>query len=82
MKKSRAPDLTDACISVVLDTLDSWTGKLTWARLLDTVESVSGLRYSRFTFAEYPEIANAFSLKKETLRGTLPRLRGEPRAVV
>lgn len=79
MKKNRAPDLTDGRIAVVLDTLDSWTGKLTWERLLDTVESVTGLRYSRFTFAEYPEIANAFSLKKDTLRGTLPRLRGEPR---
>lgn len=79
MKKIRAPDLTDACIAVVLDTLDTWTGKLTWELLLDTVESVTGLRYSRFTFAEYPEIANAFSLKKDTLRGTLPRSRGEPR---
>jgi hypothetical protein len=38
-----------------------------------------GFRYSRFTFAEYPEIANAFSFKKDALRGSLPHQRGTPR---
>lgn len=66
-------------MAAVLDTLDSWRGKLTWELLLDAVENAIGLRYSRFTFAEYPEIANAFSLKKDSLRGTLPRSRGVPR---
>lgn len=79
MKKSRAPDLTDERITIVLETLDMWKGKLTWEILLDAVETNTGHRYSRFTLAEYPEIANAFSLKKDTLRGTLPRERGEPR---
>ena len=79
MKKSRAPDLTDERIAIVLELLDSWKGKLTWELLLDSVETVTGHRYSRFTFAEYPEIANAFSFKKDALRGTLPRSRGEPR---
>ncbi|WP_197388313.1 hypothetical protein [Ralstonia pseudosolanacearum] len=79
MRKNRAPDLTDERIAVVLDTLDAWKGKLTWELLLDAVEVSMGYRYSRFTFAEYPEIANAFSLKKDALRGTLPRARGEPR---
>ncbi len=79
MRKNRAPDLTDERIAVVLDTLDAWKGKLTWELLLDAVEVSTGYRYSRFTFAEYPEIANAFSLKKDALRGTLPRVRGEPR---
>lgn len=79
MKKSRAPDLTEERIAVVLETLDSWKGKLTWELLLDAVNTSTGYRYSRFTFAEYPEIANAFSLKKDALRGILPRERGEPR---
>ena len=35
--------------------------------------------FSRFTFAEYPQIANAFSFKKDALRGTCKRERGEPR---
>lgn len=79
MKKQRAPDLTDERIAIVLETLDMWKGKLTWELLLDMVERNSGYRYSRFTFAEYPEIANAFSLKKDALRGALPRVRSEPR---
>lgn len=79
MKKERAPDLTDERIAVVVDTLDTWKGKLTWDLLIDAAEAAIGHRYSRFTFAEYPQIANAFSLKKDSLRGTLPRARGEPR---
>jgi hypothetical protein len=69
MKKTRAPDLTPEFIQVVLQTLDSWTGKLTWELLLAAVEKATGVAYSRFTFAEYPDIANAFSLRKEALRG-------------
>ncbi|WP_454741267.1 hypothetical protein [Cupriavidus necator] len=79
MKKDRAQNLTAERIALVLDTLDGWAGKLTWDLLLDAVKESTGSRYSRFTFAEYPEIANAFSLKKDALRGTLPRTRGEPR---
>jgi hypothetical protein len=79
MKKSRAPDLTAERITTIVETLDEWKGKLTWELLLDAVEASTGYRYSRFTFAEYPEIANAFSLRKDALRGTLPRERGQPR---
>jgi hypothetical protein len=79
MRKSRAPDLTQEVLQQVLDTLDGWKGKLTWDLLLDAVETLTRHRYSRFTFADYPEIANAFSLKKDSLRGTLPRTRGEPK---
>ena len=70
MKKTRAPDLTEERIKVIIDILDNWNSKLTWDMLLDSVEKATGFRYSRFTFAEYAEIANAFSLKKDTLRGT------------
>lgn len=79
MKKSRAPDLTDKLISMVLEILDGWKGKLTWELLLDSVALSTGHRYSRFTFAEYPQIANAFSFKKETLRGTISSSASEPR---
>lgn len=69
MKKARAPDMTPELIQVVLETLDGWKGKLTWDLLLAAVEKATGITYSRFTLAEYPEVANAFSLKKEALRG-------------
>lgn len=77
MKKTRAPDLTPKRIEVVLTTIDGWKGKLTWNLLIEAVEKATGIAYSRFTFSEYPEIANAFSLKKEALRGTW---KGEPAA--
>lgn len=79
MKKKRAPDLTDERIALVLETLDAWKGKLTWELLLDAMQALIGFRYSRFTFLEYSEIANAFSYKKDLLRGGLPRERGQPR---
>ena len=79
MKKSRAPDLTAERIVAVLETIDAWKGKLTWDLLLEAIERITGYRYSRFTFAEYPEIANAFAFKKDALRGALPRERGQPR---
>jgi hypothetical protein len=77
MKKTRAPALTPERIEVVLATIDGWKGKLTWDLLIEAVEEATGIAYSRFTFSEYPEIANAFSLKKEALRGTW---KGEPAA--
>lgn len=76
MRKQRAPDLTDATISVVVDLLDGWTGKLTWDLLIAEVLRLTGFEYSRFTFAEYPRIADAFAVKKRKLSGTLAR---EPR---
>lgn len=79
MKKTRAPDLTKERIDQVVEILDTWKGKLTWDLLLSALHAATGVRYSRFTFAEYPAIANAFSLKKEALRGTVTPERGEPR---
>lgn len=79
MKKTRAPDLTDERIQVVIDTLDGWKGKLTWDLLLKAVEEKTGIAYSRFTFAEYPRIANAFSLRKRALTGTWKTEPGQPR---
>jgi hypothetical protein len=79
MKKSRAPDLTTERIQMVIDTLDNWEGKLTWDLLIAAVAKTTCITYSRFTFAEYPQVANAFSMKKEALRGkwaekpTVPR---------
>ncbi|MGN4152649.1 hypothetical protein ACS0Y3_19935 [Burkholderia gladioli] len=79
MKKARASDLTDERIKLVLDTLDGWNGKLTWDLLIEAVRKATGITYSRFTFAEYPQIANAFSLRKDALRGTWKVESGAPR---
>lgn len=39
----------------------------------------TGITYSRFTSVEYPQIANAFSLKKDALRGKWDRKPAVPR---
>ncbi|SFQ34472.1 hypothetical protein [Variovorax sp. 770b2] len=79
MKKSRAPDLTDERMQLVLETLDGWKGKLTWDLLIKAVEEITGIAYSRFTFAEYPQLANAFSLRKKALSGTWKSEVSQPR---
>lgn len=79
MKKPRAPDLTNERIQVVIDSLDNWKGKLTWDLLLKRVEEKTGIAYSRFTFAEYPTIANAFTLRKKVLSGTWKAEPSQPR---
>ena len=79
MKKERAPDLTPEILQDVMDILDGWKGKLTWPLLLDAVKQKTGILYSRFTFAEYPAVANAFGLKKDTLRGTWTAAPSVPR---
>jgi hypothetical protein len=79
MRKQRAPDLTEATISVVVDVLDGWIGKLTWDLLIAEVLRRTGCEYSRFTFAEYPRIADAFAVKKKKLSGTLTRGPRTPR---
>ncbi|QIL82960.1 hypothetical protein G7047_25735 [Diaphorobacter sp. HDW4A] len=78
MKKNRAPDLTPQQIEAALDTLDTWRGKLTWELLLDKLEEQWGSRYSRFTLSSYEQVALAFSNRKNSLSGTLPKSRGVP----
>ena len=70
MKKARAPDLNDERIQAILEILDSWKSKLTWDLLIVSIKDSIGITYSRFTLSSYSEIANAFTLKKEALRGT------------
>lgn len=68
MRKPRAQDLNEERIEVILTTLDAWQGKLTWELLIDAVAKATGQRYSRFTLADYPAIANAFAERKRIVR--------------
>jgi hypothetical protein len=72
-KKARAPDMTKERIELVIEIVDGWKGKLTWDLLIEGVSQAIGITYSRFTLAEYPSIANAFSLRKQALKGAIPR---------
>lgn len=72
-KKTRAPDMTKERLQLVVDILDAWKGKLTWDLLIKELAQATEITYSRFTLAEYPSIANAFSLRKQALKGAIPR---------
>lgn len=78
-KKSRAPDLTDEIVQAVIDILDGWKGKLTWDLLLEAVREKTGIMYSRFTFADYSSVANAFTLRKKELSGSWQTKQTSPR---
>lgn len=79
MRKPRAPDLTEEIIALVVDLLDGWTTKLTWDALIARVAQETGHEYSRFTFADYPRIADAFTLRKRALSGQTVPNRGTPK---
>lgn len=79
MKKERADNLTAERIEKILELLDVWRGKLTWELLIVEIEKSVGIKYSRFTFQDHAEIANAFKIRKAALKGTLPRERAAPR---
>jgi hypothetical protein len=68
VRKPRAEDLNEERIEAILAILDAWQGKLTWDLLIDAVAKATGQRYSRFTLAEYPGIANAFAERKRVVR--------------
>ncbi len=68
MRKQRAADLNEERIEVILTTLDGWQGKLTWDLLIEAVAAKTGQHYSRFTLSDYPDIANAFSIRKRAVR--------------
>ena len=68
MRKPRAADLNEERVEAILATLDGWQGKLTWQLLIDAVAKATGQRYSRFTLADYPAIANAFAERKRKVR--------------
>jgi len=72
-KKERSPNLSPEMIRTVLDLIDSWKGKLTWPLLLPRIEEVLGHEYSRFTFNDHPEVANAFTNRKEGLKGNVSK---------
>lgn len=67
-RKKRSPDLTEESVLKIVELIDEWDGALTWDKLIGKIEDVLGYSYSRFTLYEYPSIANAFAIKKDSIR--------------
>lgn len=72
MAKSRAKNLDDKSIELIVGVLDGWSGKLTWGMLVDEVEKRTRARYTRQALDKHARIKAAYQLTKERL-SAVPR---------
>lgn len=69
MAKSRAKNLDDNTIEIIIGVLDGWSGKLTWDLLADVIAKRTGSHYTRQALDKHTRIKMAFQLRKEKLTG-------------
>ena len=69
MPKSRAKNLDDKTIELIVGILDGWSGKLTWDLLADAIAKRTGAHYTRQALDKHARIKMAFQLRKERLTG-------------
>lgn len=69
LSKKRAKNLGDSEVEVVVGILDGWIDKLTWAALIDAIETRLHTRYTRQALHQHEGIKLAFQLTKERLSG-------------
>ncbi len=73
MTKSRAKNIDDGTIELIVSVLDGWSSRLTWELLADTIETRTRVRYTRQALDKHARIKTAFQLTKERLSGA-PRV--------
>lgn len=61
--------ITARTLPIALAELDRWSGKLTWELYAEHLAQVLGVKtISRHTLLQYPDIVEAFRLRKQALR--------------
>ncbi|MEJ1355675.1 MAG: hypothetical protein RPU39_13440 [Candidatus Sedimenticola sp. (ex Thyasira tokunagai)] len=73
-----AKHLTDYDIEKIIGILDGWQGKLTWDALCDTASMQVGKRPTRQSLNAHKRIKQAFTDKKERLKGEVYRTKAPP----
>lgn len=73
MKYRRSRNLDDAAIADIVAVLDGWSGKLSWALLLESIERRTKQRYTRQALSNHARIAEAFRLRKGALSSVAER---------
>lgn len=63
----RSRNLTDTRIASIVGILDGWSGRLTWALLLEAIEKRLKASYTRQTLHQHERIRLAFGLAKKRL---------------
>jgi len=67
MTHSRAPNLNDESIEVIVGILDGWVGKLSWVALIEAIHRRMHARYTRQALHKHERIRGAFGLRKEAM---------------
>jgi len=67
--KSRARNLDDSAIEKIVQILDGWTGKLSWALFIVQIEKVTHNAYTRQALDKHGRIKDAFAGRKVALGG-------------
>lgn len=69
----RSRNLSAADVTVVLELLDGWSGRLSWELLIEQVERRLLFRYTRQALHGHEQIASAFKVTKLRIRGLIGR---------
>jgi hypothetical protein len=68
MRHRRSRNLDDAAIGEIVGILDGWTGPLSWKILIEAIEELTRVRYTRQALNNHTRIKLAFSLRREALK--------------
>jgi len=67
MGHKRSRNLDDVTIGEIVGILDGWTGPLSWAALIEAIEELTRVRYTRQALNNHERIKLAFSVRREAL---------------
>jgi hypothetical protein len=83
MTGKRARNLDDAAIGEIVALLDGWTGPLSWQALIERIDDLMRMRYTRQALNNHERIKLAFYSRRETLRaaGVPVRVRAKSREI-
>jgi len=70
MRHKRSRNLDDAAISEIVSIVDGCTGPLSWKLLIETIDELTRVRYTRQALNNHARIKLAFSVRRETLKAT------------
>ena len=70
MRHRRSRNLDDAAISDIVGIFDGWKGPLSWKLLIEAIEELTRVRYTRQALNNHARIKLAFSVRRESLKAT------------
>lgn len=66
-KRNRSENITDEHIEIIVNLLNGWIGKLTWAMLVDAIDFKTNQHYTRQALANHTKIKQAYDETKKNL---------------